>query len=357
MKRGIVFSKYGTLAATTRQRFVQAVPYLNEAGIDIDIHPLFDNAYLEQMFSKGERSKTAVCDAYLKRFLDLFRCNTYDFVWVHCELFPYLPGAAEALIGLTKKPVIFDYDDAIFHQYDQHTNGLVRTFLGRKLAPLLRRSDLAFCGNAYLQTYAAQYCKHSEIIPTTVDVNAYIPTAAKTANTVPVLGWIGSPSTWKYMAPLSETLRSLVAAKKLSVLIVGANHAADTHLPFEFRPWAEDREIADVQQMDIGIMPIPDEPWARGKCGYKLIQYMACGIPVIASPVGVNTQIVQHGVNGFLASNDTEWRDAITQLLGDAELRERMGKAGRATIEERYSIQRHGPHMAKLIQELLANQL
>lgn len=357
MKRGLVFSKYGTLAATTRQRFVQAVPYLNEAGIAIDIHPLFDNAYLEQMFTNGKRRKVTVLVAYVKRLFDLLHTNDYDFVWVHCELFPYLPGMAEALVSFTKKPVIFDYDDAIFHQYDQHSNGFVRAFLGKKLAPLLRRSNVAFCGNAYLQTYAAQYCAHAEIIPTTVDVNEYVPAAEKPANAAPVLGWIGSPSTWKYMAPLSETLSTLVAAKELSVLVVGANHAADTNLPFEFRAWAEDREIADVQQMDIGVMPIPDEPWARGKCGYKLIQYMACGIPVIASPVGVNTQIVQHGVNGFLASTEAEWRDAITQLLSDAALRERMGKAGRAAIEERYSIQRYGPRMAELIQELLANQL
>jgi glycosyltransferase involved in cell wall biosynthesis len=352
MKRGLVFSKYDTLAASTRQRFVQAIPYLNAQGIEIEIHPLFDNAYLETLFTKGGRNRAAILRGYAKRFLKLLQYGDYDFMWVHCELFPYLPGIFERMVSLSGKPVIFDYDDAIFHQYDAHQNLLVRSILGTKLAPLLRRADVAFCGNAYLQDYAKRYCSRTEIIPTTVDADAYTPCAEMTRTALPTLGWIGSPSTWKYGAALSAMLTSFVAAQKLSVLIIGANHAADHALPFEFRTWSEAREIDDIRDMDIGIMPIPDAPWARGKCGYKLIQYMACGIPVIASPVGVNSEIVQHGVNGFLAATDAEWKAAIEQLVGDSFLRKRMGEAGRKTVEERYSIQRYGPHMAALIHDL-----
>lgn len=346
MKRGIVFSKYGTLAASTRQRFIQVVPHLKKEDIEIDIYPLFDNRYLEALFCHNQRKPTHIIAAYTKRFFDILSAKKYDFLWVHCELFPYLPGFMESLAGLSGKPVIYDYDDAIFHQYDAHKNEWVRKVLGNKLAPLLQHSDLAFCGNRYLEAYAKKYCEHTEIIPTTVDTSIYTP-SPKTKNQKPIFGWIGSPSTWNYCLPFADVFKS----SDISMLVIGAGK--NNTLPFEFRDWAEAHEVKDIQEMDIGIMPIPDEPWARGKCGYKLIQYMACGLPVIASPVGVNSEIVEHGVNGFLASTKEEWRDAIHILSSDLALREKMGTAGRKKIEDHYSIQVYGPKIAELIQRLL----
>lgn len=352
MKRGLVFAKYGTRAASTRQRFVQAMPYLNAAGISIDIQPLFDNAYLDRLFADGSRHPMAVLRAYAARMKALLTCKEYDFLWVHCELFPYLPGWMEALIGCSKKPILYDFDDAIFHQYDQHKRGMVRQLLGEKLRPLLRRSDLAFCGNTYLSAYASRDCKRTEIVPTTVDVTVYGAGPTKPPSARPAVGWIGSPSTWNYCIPFTDMLADLVAQHTLDVLVVGAGASADARHPFEFRQWSETREVADVQAMDIGIMPIPDAPWARGKCGYKLIQYMACGVPVIASPVGVNCEIVTHGVNGFLATTQQEWRSAIETLAADAALRKRMGAAGRSTVEQHYSIQQYGPRMAEWIHSI-----
>ena len=347
--RGLVLAKYGDLAASTRQRFVQAMPYLAEQNITLTIDPLFDNAYLALMFKDGTRRRSAILKAYLRRFAALRRARSYDFVIVQYELFPYLPGCFEALIALTDKPVFYDIDDAIFHQYDQHRHPIVRFFLRKKLVPLLRRVALAFCGNAYLEQYVRQYCPRTEIIPTTLDTAIFKSAANRPANAPPVVGWIGSPSTWSYCAPLLELLSSLAGAAKLSALIIGANHQAKARAGFEFRDWSEATEIEDIHQMDIGIMPMPDAPWARGKCGYKLIQYMACGIPVIASPVGVNTSIVEHGVNGLLATSEEEWRAAFETLLGDPALRQRMGEAGREHILEHYSIARYGPRLAALI--------
>lgn len=355
MKRGLVFAKYGSLAASTRQRFVQAIPYLREKGIEIEICPLFDNTHLETFFQKGAHHGLAVLQAYGRRILDLLRAGKYDFLWVQYELFPYLPGAIDTVLRFAHKPIILDFDDAIFHQYDQHPNRRIRSLLSDKLVPLLRCSDLAFCGNHYLEAYIKQYCKHTEIIPTTLDIKTYVP-KKKPAGQKPVLGWIGSPSTWKsHCLPIAKNLIPFVTEKKLSMLVIGAGHARDEQLPFEFREWSEQREVEDIQQMDIGIMPLPDEPWARGKCGYKLIQYMACGIPVIASPVGVNHEIVEHGVNGFLASTQEEWRAAVQQLLDNPALRQQMGQAGRRKIEKELSIQYYGPYMAQQIQALLSH--
>ena len=349
LKRGIVFAKYGDLAASTRQRFVQAIPYIEQAGISLTIAPLFDNQYLEALFRQGTRNRRRILTAYIRRLFSLLECRHYDFIVVQYELFPYLPPVFESLLRLTTKPVFYDMDDAIFHQYDAHRNPMIRRLLGKKLAPLLRRADVAFCGNAYLQAYAERYCHKTMIIPTTLDVSVYQPLNPTPQRLQPTLGWIGSPSTWNYCAPFTDMIASLVRKDGLTFRVIGAGPNANTALPFTFTDWIESREVADIQSMDIGIMPIPDEPWARGKCGYKLIQYMACGIPVIASPVGVNREIVRHGINGYLATTEEEWHEAIIQLMGDSELRARMGRAGRAHVEEHYSIQRYGPEIAQRI--------
>lgn len=353
--RGLVFAKYGDRAASTRQRFVQFAPYLAMQQITLDIAPLFDNAYLETLFLEGKRNKFQTFLCYLKRLQQLRVAKDYDFVVVQYELFPYLPGFMEALIGLTHKPVFYDIDDAIYHQYDVHKNRLVRYLLGGKLKPLLRRVRIAFCGNRYLADYVERFAKRVETIPTTLDMTHYQPTATN-QHTKLTLGWIGSPSTWAYFRHLHPFFADMVKKLGMEFLVVGAEHAADHHYPFTYRAWEESREVEDIQAMDIGIMPLPDEPWARGKCGYKLIQYMACGVPVIASPVGVNNEIVTHGVNGFLASTEAEWRLAIETLAHNPDLRQRMGAAGRARVETAFATAHYGPKLAQMLREW-CNQL
>lgn len=350
MKRGIVFAKYDILAASTRQRIMQTIPYLEREGITIDIEPLFDNARMQSLFEHGKYGAYNIIRSYLKRLQTLQRIKHYDFIWIQYELLPYLFGEIEALLRFANKPIIYDFDDAVFHRYDQHPRTIIRSILGNKLAPLLRNSDIAFCGNAYLEDYAKEYCHHTEIIPTTIDIDRY--QTKQKSDATPTLGWIGSPSTWSYCVPFTDLFSSFVNSHQASMLVVGAGNKP---LPFTFRDWSEVSEVSDIQSMDIGLMPLSDDPWARGKCGYKLIQYMACGLPVIASPVGVNRDIVEHGVSGLLASTETEWCDAITLLLADAALRERMGKAGREKIEAHYSIQLVGPRIAKHIHDLLSH--
>jgi glycosyltransferase involved in cell wall biosynthesis len=350
--RGIVFAKYGDRAASTRQRFAQYRSHLAAANITLDIYPLFDNTYLEALFTKGMRSKTHTFLAYLHRLRDLLRIGSYDFIMVQYELFPYLPAPFEALLRLTKKPVVYDIDDAIFHQYDAHKNPRIRSFLGGKLHPIMKRADLALCGNTYLADYVSRFSKRTEIVPTVVDTDNYRTRPTPETHAPITVGWMGSPSTWDYCLPMTDMLSENTRAGRLSFLAVGAEHKASDDFPFTFRAWEESREVADIHDMDIGIMPIPDAPWARGKCGYKLIQYMACGLPVIASPVGVNRDIVTHGVNGFLASSEAEWREAITTLATHASLRARMGEEGRKRVVERYSLQAHGPRVAQLLRAL-----
>ena len=288
------------------------------------------------------------------RVRELTRARRHvDLILLEKEALPWIPDAIEAGLVPKRIPVVSDYDDAVFHRYDLHSSPIVRTLLGNKIAGVMSRSALVLAGNDYLAEYAiAAGARRIEIAPTVVDCEAYGPRAIPSLGS-PVVGWIGSPSTFPFVEAVAPLLDGLGRDMGVRTMIVGASADQKGSAPFSFRDWAEDREIADIQSMDIGIMPLPDTPWARGKCGYKLIQYMGCGLPVVASPVGVNAKIVEHGVNGFLAETEEEWEAALTALINDPDLRQRMGQEGRKKVEAEYSLQVHGPRVARLLREVV----
>lgn len=338
MTRMLALMKYGGRAASTRQRLLQYLPYLESHGVEVEVLPLLDDRYLARFAQGRKGSVAAVSKAYFERLLQLVTRRDHDLVWVQYELFPYLPAPFEKLLRLAGKPYVLDYDDAIFHMYDRSTHGFVRRLLGPKLVPLLRQATACVCGNTYLLDYAARFCPNSYVVPTVVDTTVYRPAADENPDRPLRVGWIGSPSTWLYVVPLLPTILPMLKSRGLKLRAVGAGPAAQGIDGVDSVEWTEATEVAEVQAMDIGIMPLPDEYWARGKCGYKLIQYMACGVPVLASAVGVNEEIVVEGINGFLPRTDQEWTRWLDQLLGDAELRHRLGEAGRSRVLDRYSL-------------------
>jgi glycosyltransferase involved in cell wall biosynthesis len=354
--RVAAFTRYDSQAASTRQRVLQYVPHLTAAGIEVDYRPLLPNAHVERLATGKGSARLATAAAYLRRLRELGATGDCDLIWVYAELFPYLPGPFERLALLSGKPVVYDFDDAFFHTYDLHPRPAVRRVLGQKLEPLLRGAAACCCGNEYLRDYAARLCKRTMILPTVVDTAQYVPGDRLGSPDAPVIiGWIGSPSTWRFVRPLLPLLRSFTESGRARIRIVGAGAAAeaDRFNGLELADWSEEREIAEVQAMDIGIMPVPDEPWARGKSGYKLIQYMACGLPVIASPVGVNREIVLPGSSGYLAAGLDEWRQALQRLVDDGETRRAFGRKGRALAEDRYSLHRHAPRLIELFRSLV----
>jgi glycosyltransferase involved in cell wall biosynthesis len=271
---------------------------------------------------------------------------------VHCEFFPYLPGFIEAAaVRIGGRPIVFDFDDAIFHMYDASPNPAVRALFSGKLEPLIRSARACTCGNDYLRGYAARFCANSVIVPTVVDTDVYQPPAATLQHDQLVVGWIGSPSTWSYVRPLLPLLAELCAEKGVTFRAIGAGKAAESdRFPgMELVDWSEESEIAELQRFSIGIMPAPHDPWARGKSGYKLIQYMACGLPVIATPVGVNCEIVRGRENGYLATTEAEWRDALDQLIGDAASRSGMGAHGRERAVREYSLAVYAPRVVEIL--------
>ncbi|MEK4033072.1 glycosyltransferase family 4 protein [Methylocystis sp. IM2] len=350
----LALMKYGDKAASTRQRLLQYREHFASQGIEVTFSPLLTNEYLERAYGGNTLPFLSILNAYLTRALVLCNASAFDLIWVHCETFPYMPGSLERLSKLSGKPVVYDFDDAIFHQYDMHPNPVVRHVLGSKLQPLMSGSSLCVCGNAYLKAYADNFARRTVIVPTVLDTAVYKP-APKCRNIRGPLtvGWIGSPSTWSFVLPFVPLLQRLAEELDLVIRIVGAGRPSAMPSRFEFLEWAEDREVALIQGMDIGIMPLPDEPWAKGKCGYKLIQHMACGIPVVASPVGVNAHIVDEGINGHLARDDREWEAAIRRLVTSAELRSAMGERGRNKIVADYSLRTHGPRLAAMLRELV----
>lgn len=348
--RVLALTKYGSLAASTRQRFVQFEPALAKAGIAVDYSPLLDNAHLRGLVEGRRASPLSITKSYARRALRILNARSYDLLWVHCEYFPYLPGFVESWSAwIASAPFVFDYDDAIFHMYDTARNPLTRILFGGKLEPLLERAKACLCGNEYLRSYAARFNPHALVVPTVVDTDVYRPTAGDPSRLV--IGWIGSPSTWCNVRPLLPLLREVCERKGVTFRAVGAGtEAEEDRFPgLELVDWNEATEVAEVQGFTVGVMPLLDRPFQRGKSGYKLIQYMACGLPVIASPVGVNAEIVRDGDSGFLATGPEQWRRALNALLNDAELRRRMGALGRERAVADYSLAVHAPRVVEII--------
>ena len=345
------FTRYGRRAASTRQRFLQYLPALRAARIEVDHHPLLDDDYVAHLGTGEPYPSWRIARAYAQRFNELRGSRNCDVFWVYVELFPYIPATLELLTTIGK-PIVYDFDDAFFHVYDQSRNPMLRSLLARKHGSLLRRAAGCACGNAYLLDYAKRFCSNSFLLPTVVDTEVYFPVQRRSPQVT--IGWIGSPSTWPNVRPLLPLLEELVRSHELRFRVVGAGRSAEQDLfpGMELIEWSEVNEVADVQAMDIGIMPLVDLPFERGKSGYKLVQYMACGLPVVASPVGVNSEIVTEGENGFLASGVAEWRSAITCLIQDPELRRRLGQSGRERVETSYSLESRAPTLIRLFEAL-----
>lgn len=350
--RILALTKYGPLAASTRQRFLQYRPYLEANGVTLDVEPLLGEGRLAQMGggtdARGE-GLFGLARLYRNRFANLRRARDYDLLWVQYELFPYLPGLFERLAGMARVPVVVDYDDAIFHNYDRHRRPLARALLGRKLEPLLKRAAACICGNAYLLDYAQRFCPGSVLIPTVLDTDHYAPPSMPP----PALrvGWIGTPTNWQNVEPLLPAMLPAIQRHGAVLRAIGAGAAARPAPGLELADWREAEELAELQAMSVGIMPLLDEPFQRGKCGYKLIQYMACGVPVVASPVGVNAEIVGDRSSGLLADSADQWVAALDRLLSDPALRVTMGAAGRATAVEKFSLAAHQPRLLRTLMD------
>ena len=346
MTNVLVLTRYERLGASSRIRFLQFLPGLGRQGFAFDVRPLLDNAYVASLYGGPKVGHGNIIRSYWRRFSALRRRMRYDLVWLEKEALPWLPTFFE-IARLEGLPYVVDYDDAWFHRYENHW---LSPLLGHKIDAVMRVAHTVVAGNDYLARRARQAgARHVEIVPTAIDLDRYSDLPAAPPGRPLTVGWIGIPLNVHYLAMIAPALRAVAATAPVALHVVGAP------VPPEFDgvaatsfPWSEDTEVARIAQFDVGVMPLDDTPWERGKCAYKLLQVMAAGKPVIASPVGANRQVVHHGVNGFLAATTEEWTQALRQLA-DPTLRKRMGAAARQTVEERYSTAVVTPRLADIL--------
>ena len=351
--RVLLLCRYGPMAAATRHRFLQYLPFLTEQGFDIQVETLLDDDYLQGLYTQRSLSRTRIARSYVKRLWLLRKSRQFDLIWTHIEALPFVPGWLESMLMPSGVPYVVDYDDAMFHRYDHHPSAVVRTLLGQKIDRVMREAALVVAGNEYIASRAREAgAKRLEMLPTVVDLDRY-PVVPANDSEVFTIGWIGSPASAIGLQVVRPALTRFTRMHRTRVVTVGSGNVELGDVPLEIKPWSESTEVEEIQRFDVGIMPLRDEPFERGKNGFKLIQYMACARPVIGSPVGVNQEIINEGENGYWASTTDEWIHALTLLRGDRELRRRQGNAGRRLVEARYSLQVTAPKLAELLRSVV----
>ncbi|HEU4575141.1 MAG TPA: glycosyltransferase family 4 protein [Chitinophagaceae bacterium] len=325
-----------------RYRFEEYLPYLEQHGYVFEFSYLLNEQDDRIFYQPGHyfQKFCIVAKSTWKRLLNVFRARRYDLAFVQREAYMLGTSFFERAIA-ARIPLIYDFDDAIWMPVVSEGNKKL-AFLknAAKTAELVRCAALVFAGNAYLAAYAKQYNPNVVIIPTTLDTVKH-----KLVNKSPTervcIGWSGSFSTvphFELAIPALEILQKQYG-EKVYFKVIGDSRYVNNQLGIQGIAWSAERELEELAEIDIGIMPLPDDEWSKGKCGFKGLLYMSLGIPAVLSPVGVNTTIITHGENGFLAGSTGEWVDVLSMLVENASLRKSIGLQGRKTVEEKYSVE------------------
>ena len=329
-----------------RFRFEQYFPLLKEHGIEIVVQS-FLNSHNWQLFYKPGNlllKIMALLGGFTKRWIILPQALSFDFVFIHREATPVGPPLMEWILAkIFRKRIIYDFDDAIWLTDRVNESLLLRIAKWRsKVSSICRWSYHVSCGNEYLLNYASAFSASGRYIPTTIDTEHWhnpdlFPKSEK--KDLLVIGWTGSHSTIKYLKSIESVLRQVESKYAHIRFLFIADQKPDLALSsLEFIPWNKKTEIRDLMNFDIGIMPLPDDEWAKGKCGFKALQYMALEIPTVVSPVAVNTKIIDNGFNGLLASDPEEWLKNLSMLIENEKVRNDMGRAGRKKVIANYSV-------------------
>ncbi|HMF98148.1 MAG TPA: glycosyltransferase family 4 protein [Vicinamibacterales bacterium] len=345
--------------AGCRFRIAQFMPYLESVGVDVTLSSLFTTEFFRLVYKPGHYARKAVTFAALsaRRLGSLRDLLRFDVVFIYREMFPIGPAIVERLIAARgRPPIVFDFDDAIFLPNVSDANRLIGVLKRpQKVAAIIRSSDHVITGNEYLAAYARRFSSAVTMIPTSVDTDRFVPAARQGDNGRdrggdPIVGWIGSPTTSGYIRGLAPVLRRAHQQQPFTLRVSGVGDRFDIPgVPIEYEPWSLEREVALFNTCDVGVYPLADDEWSKGKCGFKALEFMACGVPVVAAAVGVNRVIVEDGQNGFLAATEDEWVDKLVRLLRDAALRRRFAETGRRTVQERYSVRVNAPRLAETL--------
>ena len=358
--RAFFVTQYGALAASSRTRVLQYLPFLRQQGIDADVLTVLPDHAISGSQLDVRRQPLRKMLYYLWAAWRTWSCGlrtwwhgrSRDLLFVQKVIFP---PPIRWLLRHMSTPVVYDFDDAIFTTEVRSGHWLARVKESRNASgvpAMLGLADLAVVENEYTAEFARQHCDVLQITGP-IDTTSYAEIRSRVADTDPfTVGWIGSGSTVAYLELIAPVLQRLARELNLRLLVVGAQfelHGVDV----ECKPWALEQEATDLARCHVGVMPVPDDPWTRGKGGYKLLQYMACGLPVVTHPIGINTVIVEEGLTGYLAPDEDTWVSRLTQLGEDPDLRRQMGERGKARIEESYALHTQQPRLLAALQGLM----
>jgi glycosyltransferase involved in cell wall biosynthesis len=344
-----------------RFRCEHFIPFLKESGYEITYSNILSKWDDTHFYSFGNYfiKMFIVAKSFLKRLYDVGRVKNYDAVFIYREA--YMMGTVffERLVRWRGVPIVFDFDDSIWLNDTSLGNQSVK-WMKRpsKTADICKLATTVIVGNSYLAQYAKQFNPNVFIVPTTIDTRYHKPIPGNVKNTPEkvTIGWTGTSTTLKHLYTLAPVMQKLVATfgNKIRFCVIADIPPAFENLDCDFVKWSAESEIAQLSGFDIGIMPLPDDQWTRGKCGFKGLQYMALEIPAVMSPVGVNTDIISHGNNGFLPETEQDWLEILSRLIENPVLRSRIGIEGRKTIETRYSVETNKAKYLQILEDTIS---
>ncbi len=346
----LLLTRYGRLGSSSRMRILQFIPWFESNGITCEYSLFIDDKMLEWKYKHNSYRFISLLIAYYRRIKIMLKAHHFNLVFIEKESLPFFSAIIEKIL-LHGVPYILDYDDAVFHNYDLSASAYIRFLYSRTIDKAMANANLVIAGNRYIAQHAIDAgTSHVVIIPTVIDLNKYnLKCTYNTNSNLFKIVWIGSSSTSHYLDLIREPLIRINQKYNIQLRIIGGNSYSIPNINIDQYIWSESTEADLIKECDIGIMPLYNTPWEYGKCGYKLIQYMACGLPVVASPIGVNREIVRNGINGYLADDSDSWFEALSLLINSIETRKKMGEAGRKQVEEKYCIQRIAPKLINLL--------
>jgi len=329
-------------APSQRFRFAQYLDAMEKAGMYYECHSFLTDRAWSLLYRPGRffRKFLSIANGFRRRITLMLRLHEFDYVFIHREASPMGPPIFEFFITrIAKKKVIFDFDDAIWlPNYSESNRFFAFLKRHRNSISTMKWAWKLSCGNDYLCRFASQYNPNVVYNPTTIDTENYHNRLSTGRAGRFVIGWTGSHSTTRYLKMLVPVLERLERDFDFDFIVI-ADLPPDIRLrSLIFRPWRKETEIEDLLSFTVGLMPLQEDPWSEGKCGFKALQYMSLGIPALVSPVGVNSRIVDHEVNGFICRTEKDWEQALRLMMQNEQLRERLSRETRKKIISHYSV-------------------
>ncbi len=333
-------------APSQRLKFEQYYPAFEEQGIEAVVSPFMSRALWRIVYQRGRLIQKTLHTllGYGRRFIDLCRVTRFDAVYIHLWALPFGSPWFEEFLARRGVSIIYDIDDLIYLPRASQANSFMRRFRKEdRIVRIMKVARHVIVCTEYLRKFARRYNSAVTNIPSTINTAIYYPRRHSSATRAVTIGWSGSHSTAPYLRLIAPVLQRLTQRFDIRLLVVGSPAFRLEGVGVETRSWCAERETADLAEMDIGVYPLPHEEWVLGKSGLKALQYMGMGVPVVASAIGSACEFIVNGDNGFLVEGLDEWEDRLAQLIQDASLRARMGRAGRATVEQRFSVEVTAP--------------